>query len=1036
MFIMKRQLIVLWLVVGFALSAGASLIPDMKFRRLDTRDGLSNSQVNALIRDSRGYLWVGTPYGLNRYDGYRFRTFYYNDKDTTSLRNNYIDEIYEAYDGRLWLKQGMNYSIYDPVTESFIRNIAPELAKFGITGGVERMFIDGKKNYWVKTYDDGLFYYNPYSKKLKNFRFGYGPREFSKEFAISGFSEFRQSVVFVSNYGELVCVDGEHGHISWKSNYVRRRLDSYTDYGVYIDPQTNIYVLTHSKATFVYVRNEKRWYNSLTQLMRQRGMTDVPDEIMVWDVTTDSKGLTWVATDHLGVLVIDWKNGQWRQFTNVKGDETSLSDITVKHLHRDKLGRMWIGSYKNGVNMNSENLTIIQSLELGDINAICEDSAGNYWLGLNEGGLRCYNPRTGELQAFTQENTGLTSNVFVDSHAAKDGTLWFGTFEGGLVRYAGGRFTAITASTPGSELVNNNVWSIDEDRWGNIWVGVLGGGVMRIDKQSGRMRTFKADNSSLRNDWTASVMCAPSGVIVVGNSDYYATINPQNFKIRNDSIPMTASGSAVSRITNHVIMDSRGLVWQGSASGVAVYDTKTKQVTLLDMYSGLLGSSVCSLAEDKEGHLWVVTDHGVSRIAVSKQENKDDREKKEDGGWSFTVRSYSSSDGLQNGPFNKRAICVTHDGLVLLGGQEGLDILNPRRLFNSRQRVEPRFSGLVLYDEEVVVGKKYGGRVILDEALDECRKLKLRYSENNFTIHLASDNGEAQSQARFVYRLEGYNEKWVKTTTINPNISYMSLHHGKYTLSVRMLNDDGTVGDVESRLEIVITPPLWRTRWAMLLYVLGVLVVAWLWRRRFLKKQAERMELEQLRREVEKQQWMNRIKREAGEKIPEAELPELHLQRSDLVFMVKRTCSLFEAPADKRVKVVFESPLDKLDTDLDRRLITRMLSILLKNSVRFSPNDSQVTVNVDSPDNEMAEIRVADQGIGLPEEARNGMFDPTVDSNLGLDLHTVKRIADEHGGTVRAENNPGGGTVFVITLPISTTVAEEPEIEDAVMMED
>ena len=184
MFIMKRQLIVLWLVAGFALSAGASLIPDMKFRRLDTRDGLSNSQVNALIRDSRGYLWVGTPYGLNRYDGYRFRTFYYNDKDTTSLRNNYIDEIYEAYDGRLWLKQGMNYSIYDPVTESFIRNIAPELAKFGITGGVERMFIDGKKNYWVKTYDDGLFYYNPYSNKLKNFRFGYGPREFSKEFAL------------------------------------------------------------------------------------------------------------------------------------------------------------------------------------------------------------------------------------------------------------------------------------------------------------------------------------------------------------------------------------------------------------------------------------------------------------------------------------------------------------------------------------------------------------------------------------------------------------------------------------------------------------------------------------------------------------------------------------------------------------------------------------------------------------------------------------------------------------------------------------
>ena len=1036
---MKQRLIVLWLMAEVVLSVGASLIPDMKFRHLDTRDGLSNSQVNCLLRDSRGYLWVGTPYGLNRYDGYRFRTFYYNDKDTTSLRNNYIDEIYEAYDGRLWLKQGMNYSIYDPVTESFIRNVAPELLKMGIEGGVERMFIDSKKNFWVKTYDDGLYYYNPYSKKLNRLRFGYGPKEFSKEYAMCGFSEFRQSVVFVSNYGELVCIDGEKGRISWKSNYVRRRLDTYGDYGVYIDPQTNIYVLSHSKNTSIYVRSEKKWYSSLTQLMRKRGMTDVPDEIMVWDITIDSKGLMWVATDHLGILVIDWKNGQWRQFTQAKEDNTSLSDITVKHLHRDKLGRMWVGCYKNGVNMNSESLTVIQSLEIGDINTICEDTAGNYWLGRNEGGLLRYNPKTGEQQTFTAENAGLTSNVLVGSHASKNGTLWFGTFEGGLIRYEGGRFSVITASTPGSELANNNVWSICEDRWGNIWVGVLGGGVMRIDKQTGRMRSFRTDNSTLRNDWTASIACAPSGLIVLGTSDYYSVINPQNFKIRNDSIPNTASGSAISRTTTQVIVDSRGLLWQGSPSGVAVYDMKAKQVTLLDMNSGLLGSSVSSLAEDKQGYLWVVTDHGVSRIAVSSQEGNSEsevsKEEREGGAWTFTVRSYSGTDGLQNGPFNKRAIYITHDGLVLIGGVEGLDILNPRRLVGNRQRVEPRFSGLVLSDEEVVVGKKYGGRVILKEALDECRKLKLRYSQNNFTIHLASNNGEAHCQARFVYKLEGYNERWVKTSSLNPNISYMSLHHGNYTLCVRMLNDDGTIGDVESRLEISITPPLWRTRWAMLLYILGVLVVAWLWRRRFLKKQAERMELEQLRREVEKQQWMNRIKREAGETIPEAELPELKLERSDLVFMVKRTCSLYKSPYDKQVKVSFVSQLDKLDMDLDRKLVTRMLNILLNNSARFSPDNSQVTVSVDRPEFEQAEIRIADHGVGIPEDSREGMFDATHDSNSGLDLHTVKRIAEEHGGDVRAEDNIGGGTVFIITLPIRTKVPEEPEVEDAVVME-
>ena len=105
----------------------------MKFRRLDTRDGLSNAQLNYLFQDSKGYVWIGTSYGLNRYDGYRFRTFYSNAHDTLTLRSNYVDMIWEDIDGKLWLKQGMNYSLFDPITEKTVRNPSPMLAKLGIT---------------------------------------------------------------------------------------------------------------------------------------------------------------------------------------------------------------------------------------------------------------------------------------------------------------------------------------------------------------------------------------------------------------------------------------------------------------------------------------------------------------------------------------------------------------------------------------------------------------------------------------------------------------------------------------------------------------------------------------------------------------------------------------------------------------------------------------------------------------------------------------------------------------------------------------
>lgn len=119
---MKKLSLSLFFTLFVVAVVEAAVIPDMKFRRLDTREGLSNSMVSCIFRDSQGYVWFGTGYGLNRYDGYRFRTYFSYEKDTTTLRNNRVDEIQEAHGGRLWLKQGMNYSLYDPVTEKVDRN--------------------------------------------------------------------------------------------------------------------------------------------------------------------------------------------------------------------------------------------------------------------------------------------------------------------------------------------------------------------------------------------------------------------------------------------------------------------------------------------------------------------------------------------------------------------------------------------------------------------------------------------------------------------------------------------------------------------------------------------------------------------------------------------------------------------------------------------------------------------------------------------------------------------------------------------------
>ena len=820
---MKRlfALLVMCLILAIA---SAGVIPDMKFRRLDTREGLSNSMVSSILRDSRGYVWLGTGYGLNRYDGYRIRTYFSYDKDTTSLRNNRVDEIQEGHGGRLWLKQGMNYTVYDPVTEKVDRTPARWLSQQGIIGSIESIHLDSKKNYWVKTYEDGFYYYDPVSKNLKHLQFGYKDDEFPKEFGISAYTESKEGMIMVSTYGELLCLDGPNGKVVWRNDHVKRALDAYNDYWVTTDKEDNIWVITHSTGTYIYMKKENRWFTSLTELMRARGFENVPDNILVWEVCYDAKGLLWVATDHLGVLVLDFENKEWRQFTNVKGDDTSLPDITIKHLYLDQLGRMWLASYKNGVAMCSEALSNFKSLAVGDINTMTEDRQGYYWLGRNDGGIIKMDPKTLEpVETFTKQSLGVPSDIIVGSYASRDGSLWFGTYEGGLLQYKNGVWKNYRSTDPGSAFMTNNIWGITEDLWGNIWVGVLGGGAVRIDKKTGQQRAFTADNSVLKTVWTNSISTASNGWILLGNSEYYALIHPGNFKVINGTFPVDDSPKAitVSTATTQAVWDSRGLLWQCSPSGVVIYDRKTGQKTLLDMKSGLYGSNAVSVTEDTQHTMWVATDHGLSNITPQQQE---------DGTWTFTIRNFNDRDGLQPGPFNQRAIFCSRSGDLLLGGQDGLDIISTLKLGHGDNQEKPVFSGLVLFDQEVEVGVPYDGRVILDEALDMQRKIRLRYGENQFTIHMASDNGGVNNATRFIYQLKGFNDKWIKTTAVNPDITYMSLPSGSYTLCVRMLKDDGTMGEQESELDIIIESPWYLSWWAWALYVLVLALMVVVWR--------------------------------------------------------------------------------------------------------------------------------------------------------------------------------------------------------------
>lgn len=562
-----------------------------------------------------------------------------------------------------------------------------------------------------------------------------------------------------------------------------------------------------------------------------------------------------------------------------------------------------------------------------------------------------------------------------------------------------------------------------------------------LDPKTQKYHTWNTQNSQIPGDYLTSVGWTKKGWLITGTSNYYSLVNPVSKKLVNQTIPDSPDITVNINTTNYVIEDSRGIIWQGSTSGLTVYDPKTKFITMLDMTNGLYGSTINSIIEDKKHNIWAVTDHGVTNIVPIKQD---------DGTWQFNIRSYNSRDGLQKAVYNQRSTFLTRDGKVLIGGQGGLDIIDPAKLLEERNEEHVVFSGLQIFDQDIAVGQEFDGRVILDEALDVCRELSLKFNDQ-FTIQLATSEVSVKNNRRFAYKLEGFNENWVKTSELNPNITFNSLRAGSYTLCVRILKEDGTFGSEESQLEITIRPPLYRTRWMVLLYMIIIAAVAFFWRKRFLKKQHERMEMEQLRRDTEKKQWMSEMRKQMQEEmrlfkekegkvhvpdengIVEAVEEEEVMEREkvDLVPLFRMACDDFRAPKDKEINVLFFPFVDDLNVMGDRKKLGEMLSILLNNAANFSPSKSKIKVFLEKKDDN-AELRVADSGIGIPSEAMATLFDEIIGDDDTLNLHKVFDIVLGHNGTIRAEENQGGGTVFVIEIPSGMNIP----VEDAVIMEE
>lgn len=502
----------------------------MEFNYLTNRDGLSNSQVNAILEDNKGYIWLGTQSGLDRYDGFRFKNFFYKNIDKSSIPNNSIDEIQQDAGGNLWIHTSVGYCVYTFQSESFDRTPTWWLKQYGIEFDPKRVFIDSNKNMWFVEYGKGCCFLDIKTKKTHFFTYKAMGVDSSVE--ISDIIEQKGTAVLVFRNGTLCRVDGLRGKVLWTNPYLSKTY-GLKDEGAFafIDGHNNYWVYSNN---FVYIYNtaQKKWYGDVASFVKAHGI-DMPisHRILIRDMAKTKDGRIWVATDHEGLIIVDYVHKTCKQYIKLEGIAGSLPDNSLQQIYVDRKDNVWIGTYKNGIAYFSASSTKFSTIRLGDICTITQDKAGNFWCGTNDAGIVCFNPKTGQQKTFSKDETGLASEIVVSSCTMSDGSMYFGTFNGGMTRYKNGQWKTYHVSPRG--LANESVWTLVEDKYHRLVIGTLGSGLQIFDPKTESFKTFNIDNSKLTTNFINSVRNTPDGNIIIGHSQNFTVLNTDNFHMTN-----------------------------------------------------------------------------------------------------------------------------------------------------------------------------------------------------------------------------------------------------------------------------------------------------------------------------------------------------------------------------------------------------------------------------------------------------------------------------------------------------------------------
>ncbi|HLF72926.1 MAG TPA: two-component regulator propeller domain-containing protein [Anaerolineales bacterium] len=775
----------------------------LRFDHIGIEQGLSQSSVRVIFQDSRGFLWFGTQDGLNRYDGYTFKTYKPDPDALNSLSDRWITSIVEDKEGYLWIGTrlgGLNR--YDPRTEQFVSFLHDDADISSLSDNrINVLYLDKNDNLWIGT-PDALDLFDRATNTFKHHAYSPSQQE--------GLSGKNITAIYQDSRGRFWVGTSAGG-----LNRFDPQNDSFIPYQY---NARNIHTISNNHVTAIAEgRNAVLWVGTREGLNRfqpdsgrfERFLHSDNDRDTIANnlinaLHVDSTGNLWVGT--AGGL--DRLSPSREEFIHYRNDPTfsqSLSDDYLLSIYEDRGGVLWFGTFGGGVNKydrQRDNFAYYRhdpkaanTLSGNYIFSVFVDSEGYAWVGTLGGGLNRFNATNNQVIRYEhnpRKLNSLGSNEVLSIYEDQVGVLWIGTMNGlDSFDRASASFKHFRRdpSNPRS-LSANTVYKVYVDSQNEVWVGTVGG-LDRLDRQKGTFIHYypeTEDPNSLSGTTVYSMLEDREGNLWVGTFD--SGLNKLDRETEKFTRYRYDPGDRTSISSDSILsifQDSKGRLWVGTAGGgLNLYHPETNSFTYYLEKNGLPNGVVYGILEDAKGYLWLSTNFGISRFDPETE----------------TFRNFDAGDGLQSNEFNSGAYAAGKNGELYFGGINGLTVFYPLKVKDSSYLPPITLTSLTQDDQPIAV----------DSSVETAQNVRLQWPQNSLEFEFAALSYDQPNKNQYAYMLENFDTNWHFIGTKRDG-RYTNLPGGDYTLLLKATNSDGIWNETPLQISITVIPPFWQTLW-------------------------------------------------------------------------------------------------------------------------------------------------------------------------------------------------------------------------------